>query len=120
MIGGYLSKYIKNVQIDFNVALLQFITILLFYCLFIVYIDLNYRNQINCSSWYFYIGGQGLASLLLSISLFLFISKISINSNIINFLAKCSLGVYIIHENYYMNFLLWGKIFRLDHVLNTT
>ena len=119
VIGGYLSKYIKNIQINFNVALLQLVTILLFYCLFIVYVDLNYHNKINCSSWYFYIGGQGFASLLLSISLFLFISKIAISSKIINFLAKCSLGVYIIHENFYMNFLLWGKIFRLDHVLNT-
>lgn len=85
MIGGYLSKYIKNIEINFNIALLQFITVLLFYCLFIVYLDLNYQDKINCSSWYFYIGGQGFASLLLSVSLFLFISKLSINSKIINF-----------------------------------
>lgn len=53
--------------------------------------------------------------LIVSVSMFIyFLNKKRYSSNIINNISKCTLGVYLIHENTFFRPYLWEKILKND------
>ena len=47
-----------------------------------------------------------------SLSLFLYIKNLKIESKLINHISQTSLGVYLIHDNYFIRIFLWRYIFK--------
>lgn len=59
-----------------------------------------------------FLSGRTVFTMGASVGLFiLFLNKKPFYNKYINYLASCTFGVYLIHENSYMRTLLWKKIF---------
>lgn len=54
-----------------------------------------------------------------AVFIFMFFSRISFESNIINYISKSTLGIYLIHENFLLRVIIWERIFpNVEYVNN--
>ena len=114
IIGAYLSKY-KDIFIYKNnnclkmliaSALLIFISIISFEL-----IGLKIDFFKNHSTYFLNI--YSILALLLSISLFVYFTKLKPNSNkIVNFISSLIFGVYLISDNKYLREIIWCDLFK--------
>lgn len=121
IIGGYINLY--GLKFFENNKIKNIILILLGYIIvtFIALIGkkIQQYNVFWNNLFSYYREVNSIFILLPSISLFYIFKKIDIGCNkIINYIAGLSLGVYFLHENFFMRDLLWHEIFTVQKVEN--
>lgn len=57
--------------------------------------------------------------LVLAIAIFILFKPLKIQSKIINKISKSTLGIYLLHDNFYMRDLVWNGIFSNNMIINS-
>lgn len=120
---GYIKKYVDLTKKKKSKNLIIFIVSYALLALSCIIIDLvGYKmqnNNIILSQSRYFMRQNSILSFLASIELFLFFTKIKIkNNNIINKIASCSFGVYLIHDNDILRNYLWKTMFQSYNYYN--
>lgn len=120
LIGAYLKKYPNNIISKNNNdrKFLLFCSILLFISMLLLNILAIRWNMFNHGTW-FYIRESFLV-IGISASLISIFSKLTISSKMINVLASTTFGIYLIHDNPYMEYLLWDVLFANGKYIYST
>ena len=120
MIGAYIKLYVNNNTINNKkVAILLSILICLS-ALSIIVLD-KFYNKIEIDPLHFALPMNQILPLLISICLFIiFLNYKCNNSKIINKIASCTLGVYLIHTHLLLRDIIWIKIFKVSDVINSS
>lgn len=112
MIAAFYKKYQHKKHI-FNTKLLVGITIIIFTC-FIVLITFCDYNGYNYALMF---GLQRVPTLIASCLLFVVFNRIQIKNNqLINKIAKTTFGIYLIHDHYIMQNILWTRIIDIRRI----
>lgn len=79
------------------------------------------ESDLFIDSSLFYLSNNIVFIPLISILIFLIFVQIKLrNSNLLNFISSCTVGIYLIHDNIIFKQILWGQIFILkDHIVYT-
>ena len=104
VIGRCLNKYEYNLPWKW-ILLLSIAGVMI--CLFIIEPHISYY-QLNRIVSYLY----SVPVLVIPICLVMLFSKLSIQSTVINQLAKSTFAVYIIHDDPYVRAVIWSRLFR--------
>lgn len=121
-IGAYFKKYPKNKlskNKNINNAILVITIILLI--LSTVFFDLlgTKIELFNAYSIYFF-NRTSILSIMFCISLFnIFINKQEFKNKLINVIASCALGVYLIHDNNLVRKVIWSDLFNNAKYVNS-
>lgn len=113
LIGGYLRKYPLSNRINFKIFF-----ILTFFSLCISCICLNYLGHILNNNFIllhtrYFSSISSFFVLSCSISLFgYYINKPNCNNVYINYIAKTTLGIYLIHDHILFKYVIWNLIFN--------
>lgn len=116
-IGGYLRKYYNS---SMKISKRWIIVILLMFAMFstiiiLRVIELNTGVIIGSGSYYF-IGKNRLLVLVTSIQMFVLFSCFKVRSNkIIQFMSGNTLGVYLIHDNGALRYILWHVLLNVGN-----
>ena len=109
LLAGYIRLYVSIDKIT-NKKLFTVIGTILFFIFFWI-IFCNYQFSIGntwWSHWFYFSEMNSISILLISVSIFCLFLKLQVkNSPIVNFIASCMLGVYLIHDNGYVRPWLW-------------
>ena len=116
-IGAYFKKYPKNIfnNDKLNKWLLLLTSLLLvlstvFFCIIGTRISI-----FNLRSSYFFDRTSFLA-LLFSLSIFnIFINRKQFNNKLINIIGSCTLGIYLIHDNFLIRSIIWSDLFIMQN-----
>ena len=103
LIGAYISIYKYNKKNGFIYLSVYIIMQLITY-----FISLNKMVVIGAFAY------NSIFNIIGAVSLFLAFSKIKIQSNIINTVAKHTLGIYIMHVNIFIIPFLWKTCFKTN------
>lgn len=119
MIGAYIRLYKENINKDFKKRTKIVLTISI--CLSVisvVILDMLY-NKLNFNPLHFALPMNQILPVLISICLFiLFLNYKCSNNKIINKIASCTLGVYLIHTHILLRDIIWIKIFKVNEFIN--
>lgn len=107
-IGGYLKLYYKAEKSKAYYFIIYLI------CSIVTTIAMLSKHKINV--WWNY---NSIVNIISSISLFMFFSKISIKSKIINYVSTFSFAVYIIHSDSSICIFLFRNVFKCDEYWNS-
>lgn len=117
LVGGYIKM---NLNVDrFNTKIciigIVLLTILLFLSTFVFdIIGIHYQAFATHSTYFFY--QDKIPVFVLSVLIFIVFLKLNIGTNkIINMVSSTTLGIYLIHDNYYFRNFLWEKIFKVSN-----
>lgn len=114
-IGGYLNKYKDNKFKNCNnkVMLISIITIILS----IIFIDLLREYKIiNLTNSIYLLEKNSPFLIMFSIALFdKFTRKKTCENNLINKISSLVFGVYLIHDNQFLRYIIWGDIFKVEY-----
>ena len=122
-IGAYIRLYEKDISITTRNSVILlistiFITIAALICfhLLATKIEFFYNYGINI----IFKNHQSIFQLLIGLFTFLVFKNLKIESNkIINTISNCTLGVYLLHENYFVRKYIWGNMFKLNLLENS-
>ena len=114
LLSGYYKKNLTS-TIKINIKKYTIITLLsLIICILIITIS----GLLNIDYKLFF-GIQKLPTLIVSLLLFILFNNLRINNNkLINNIAKCTFGIYLIHDNYIYRKILWQQIFKVNKYFN--
>ena len=113
-LGAYFKKYNNTILSNKKKAFYVFFVSLIVLLISVIVIDfigesLPFISDNNVHLFNRY----SIVSILFAVSLFnLFINKKEWSNNIINSVASCSFGVYLIHDNNMIREIIWSKIFN--------
>lgn len=54
-----------------------------------------------------------------AIFIFLFFSRLNFENNVINYISKSTLGIYLIHDNFLFRVIIWEKVFPNAEYVNS-
>lgn len=122
-IGAYIQLYgIKFLENAKNTKIFMYMiaSALIFYGLYICY-----ATNIFPKAIYFDTKEMQIMTLVFSILIFYLFKNIKLNNNyILNWIAKCSLAVFLIHDNYRVRDFLWkilyfdiGKVQNMKYII---
>lgn len=120
-VGAYLRKYKDNFFYNRKNAWFMLIGCSLIIVASIIVFDLLGTHWAIFGKYSKYLlNRNSIVSIMLSISLFsLFIKKKPFTNNIINKVAGCAFGVYIISDNCYVRNVLWTSILSVPNFANS-
>lgn len=118
-IGAYIKKYIDLSKISLFKICCYLLLITIFDLAFIYISDLKHPVNTNASNWEFMYHGNSLFVLIASVAIFVLFSKFNFQNRFINNISACTFGVYLIHENYFVQYLLWGNLIKVDRHINS-
>ena len=113
-IGAYFKKYPKNIfnnkKLSFRLLIVTILLLLLSVAVCdIMSVKYSFFNRYTTHLF----NRNSIIAILFCVSLFnTFINKKEFNNKLINKIGGCTLGVYLIHDNYLIRDLLWNKIFK--------
>lgn len=121
MVGGYINlyglKYFENRKIK-NIILI-FLGYIIIIFIALIGKKIQQYNVLWNNLFGYYREVNSIFILVPSISLFYIFKEIDIGCNkIINYIAGLSLGVYFLHENFFMRDILWHEIFTIQKIKN--
>lgn len=115
MIGAFIRIHPIKIFDDIkkiNIVLIIFISL----GILSVYV----LDKLNINPTYFSLPMNQIIPLTISICLFLFFLNLKINSNnVINRIASCTLGIYLIHTNIILRDLIWVDILNVNNYTNS-
>lgn len=120
----YIKKYV-DVNLISNISL-KWICVLTYFFIFLSILSFDFLGiSQNIASFrkysIYFISENSLLVLCFSISFFLiFFKGKSYKNKIINYLAKGTLGIYLVHENIFMRPYLYNNILNTHKYLNKT
>lgn len=119
MIGAYIKMY-PNKYFDTN----KKATILLIVLCLLSTISVFLLNKVNTifeiDPLHFALPMNQVMVLLISICLFIIFKNLDIKDNkIINKFASCSLGVYLIHTQQILKYVIWTDIYKVNQFSNS-
>lgn len=121
IIGGYLRIYYENVkQLKYKKYLIYFII-----CYILIFVSqlllelMATKYTFALDKINYFIGLNKLPVLITSLLLFGYIKNLNIKNELINHISQTSLGVYLIHDNYFVRILLWQFIFKNNNYYQT-
>lgn len=121
IIGGYIKKYVKTTKkpiFYLSITAIAYIS-LIFSIILINGIGIILNSRQISEQLYFYRQLNSPLVLIFSISLFLWGLSINIKHNsLINKIASCTFGVYLIHENQIFSNYVLKNIFQLYRLNN--
>lgn len=111
LIGAYIRKYGFSLLKNLRRSIVCFIGTLLLIVLYILGTEFQFFPWQGTSAIYFWTPNSAL-QILLSISLFMIFLHLPIPySKTINYIASCTLGIYLLHDGA-LNPYLWRQVFR--------
>ena len=120
MIGGYLGKYKNNFFSNRKRSFAVLFFTLGVVVLSIVMMDfLGLKWSILGENSGILLNRKSLASILIAVSIFsLFVTRKQFSSKIVNTVASCTFGVYLISDNYLVRGILWTEILKVQDIVN--
>lgn len=117
LVSGYIRLYGLMRKIT-NKKLFTITGIMLF-VIFVWIIFCNIQFSIGNTWWrhlFYFSEMNSITIFLISVSIFCLFLKIQVNNNyIINFIASCMFGVYLIHDNNYVRPWLWKNFWEVSN-----
>lgn len=117
LVSGYIRLYGLTRKIT-NKKLFTITGIMLF-VIFVWIIFCNIQFSIGNTWWrhlFYFSEMNSITIFLISVSIFCLFLKIQVNNNyIINFIASCMFGVYLIHDNNYVRPWLWKNFWEVSN-----
>ena len=114
VLAGYLNLYYDNIKkksLNKNI-MLTLLTFLIDIVLIIIF-DLKGKD------YKLIFGLQKLPTLITALSIFILFLRINVGTNkYINNIAKCTFGIYLIHDNPYLKEFIWIKLFKVNSFYN--
>lgn len=103
LIGAYIARYKKN---DKKIAM--------YALLYIAMQSITLLDSIKDFTENSAFSYNNIFNIIGSISLFMVFSKLKFESNIVNYISKHTLGIYIYHVNAFINVAIWRMIFKTN------
>jgi surface polysaccharide O-acyltransferase-like enzyme len=121
LIASYIrlhpNSYFRACKSNILIALLTYGIIILSV---IVFDKLGLKKDFFAKNATYFLGMNTLPILICSITLFLGFKNLKMNNvTLINRIALSMFGVYLLHDNYFIRPVLWGKIFKNSQYLNS-
>lgn len=117
LVGGYIKMNLNVDRFNMKICIIGIIllTILLFLSAFVFdVIGIHYSAFATHSTYFFY--QDKIPVFVLSVLIFIVFLKLNIGTNkIINMVSSTTLGIYLIHDNYYFRNFLWENIFKVSN-----
>ncbi len=114
-IGGYISKYWNGEVNKSKVKkclLLDILLVILSCCGMYILGTLYNISTLTNNSIYFIASNNSIFVIIMATCIFLLFKDMKIKHNkVINNIASSVLGIYLIHENFFIRPLIWTKIF---------
>lgn len=108
-IGAYIKLYVK-----FDDKCKKINKVILFISIFLLILSsilLNYYGYLSDSTYF--ANENSFLVLIIAVSMFLyFVHKKEYSNSVINNIAKCTLGVYLIHDNEILREYIWVDLLR--------
>lgn len=102
----FIATYIKKYELKVTNNLVKLITILISLSLVSLTIILNFIPSLSSSIPHIY-SRNSLFMIIISTGMFVYFLNKNWYSNIINTIASCIFGVYLLHDNYLIRTVLW-------------
>lgn len=119
MIGAYIKLYVNNDNINNKKVIVLLSIFICLSALSIIGLDKLY-NKFEINPLHFSLPMNQILPLSISICLFIiFLNYKCNNSKIINKIASCTLGVYLIHTHLLLRDIIWIRIFKVNEVINS-
>lgn len=120
MIGGYLGKYKENYFSNRKHSLIVLFCTFGIVALSIIAMDLlGLRWPILAERSDILLRRHSLASILVAVSIFsLFVTRKQFSSKIVNIVASCTFGVYLVSDNYLVRGILWTTVLRVQEMVD--
>jgi len=121
IIGAFIGKYKYNILNNKSKCLLLCLSSLLIIVISIISFDLvGTKYSVIGEHSNYLLNRNSIVALMFSIGLFGYVINIKEKNNqFICSLSKYVLGVYLIHDNYYIRALLWTSIFNIKTIINS-
>ena len=123
LLGAYIKKYIHgkvNYKNIWNLILSLFFGVSLVLSTLVIDFVARSLNSETIFSYATYLKEfNSVLALPCAVFIFLFFSRISFESDVINYISKSTLGIYLIHDNFLFRVIIWERIFpNIDYVNN--
>lgn len=116
LVGGYIrlypNKYTEKTVLNFLYGIVFYLLI----CISIIVFDaLGEKYQIFSRGATYFFGQQSFPLFISSVGIFLGFKNLKIkNIKIINMISSTTLGIYLIHDNFFVREFLWLKFFKVS------
>lgn len=123
LLGAYIKRCVHgkvNYKNIWNLILGLFFGASLILSTLVIDLAAKYLNSETIFSYATYLKEfNSVLALPCAIFVFLFFSRISFESNTINYISKSTLGIYLIHDNFLFRVIIWERIFpNVEYVNN--
>lgn len=119
MMGAYIKLYVNSDNIN-NKKVVTLLGILICLSAISILVLDKFYNKLEMDPMHFALPMNQILPLLISICLFIiFLNYKCNNSKIINKIASCTLGVYLIHTHLLLRNIIWIKIFKVNDFINS-
>lgn len=119
MIGAYIKLYVNNDNINIKKVIILLNILIVLSAISIIGLN-NLYNRFKINPLHFALPMNQILPLSISICLFLiFLNYKCNNSKIINRIASCTLGVYLIHTHLLLRDIIWIRIFKVNDFINS-
>lgn len=109
--GGYINKFGISLSLN-NIRKIMFSSIFLLIVIVSLIVIASLKFDFLARADDHFLLRHSIFTFIIAVSLFIiYIKKQAYSSNIINFLAKKTFAIYIIHENIFVRQLLWDNLF---------
>lgn len=121
MIGGYIRLYdIEFIKKQNRGLKIGGLSIAAIYLTSIAFTILGQKFSFFEKGLVYFAGQRSFLILFAGIGLFYYFSQLELQSKKINFIAKTSLGVYLIHDNRMMRYYIWKDLVNVEQYFHSS
>lgn len=117
IIGSYVKLYPKKIYNNVRINIFSILSVCLLSILIIFLF--NYSHFTNVWKIVKYFSEYSLIDLIIALNAIFIFKNISISSKIINWTAKSTIAVYLIHDNEFVRPFLWQRLFHVVTYMNS-